>query len=57
MDDLSTQMIPLLFSLTQVAVVPGQSFPVRETEETAINILRYAMENNHIFGIISPPNR
>lgn len=53
MDDDSVQKIPLLFPASPVMLVPGQTFPLKETDETAINVLKYAVDSDHIFGIIS----
>ncbi|XKL64111.1 hypothetical protein PGB90_004197 [Kerria lacca] len=52
MDDGSIQKIPLLFPASQVTLVPGQSFPLFESEEITVNILKYSLESDHIFGII-----
>ncbi len=52
MDDGSIQKIPFLSPNTQVTFVPGQPFPLIETEQPGVNILKYAVEGDHIFGII-----
>lgn len=52
MDDGSIQKIPLLFPASQVTLVPGQTIPLSESEETAIHVLKYSVEGNHIFGFI-----
>lgn len=53
MDDDSIQKIPLLIPTNPVMLVPGQTVPLIENQESGINVLKYAVESDHIFGIIS----
>ncbi|XP_065207678.1 protein cereblon [Planococcus citri] len=53
MDDDSIQKIPLLIPSNPVMLVPGQTVPLIENQESGINVLKYAVESDHIFGIIS----
>lgn len=52
MDDESEHEIPMLPLTSPVMLVPGQILPLRELEERAVNVLKYALDGNHIFGII-----
>lgn len=52
MDDESEHEIPMLPLISSVMLVPGQILPLRESEETSVNVLKYALDGNHIFGIV-----
>lgn len=52
MDDNSIQKIPVIYLPSRFVLVPGQTFPLVVNESSIVNILKYAVEHNHIFSII-----